>query len=171
MADPKTPLQRAANMAAQQLIKTAGTPEIATLGPEDLLALQALYAELVARSHGGDEDAPAIDFHYDNTTDTLKLEGIAYAYDVFRNLRALPEGAVIQIVRRQDDVLTLRRLDVSVKSAPQVLADRGTTLADEVQKLREWMTEPRAYQDEDQFINDIQTRLDAMLATFDKGGR
>jgi hypothetical protein len=49
-------------------------------------------------------------FDYDDERDVLTIEGVAYAGGLFRTLGLAPVGAKIEIVAREDDVLTVRLL-------------------------------------------------------------
>jgi hypothetical protein len=51
-------------------------------------------------------------FEWDGPTDTVTIEGIKYAAQLFRDLGGiLPVGRMFTVVERQDGVLTIQQLD------------------------------------------------------------
>lgn len=61
-----------------------------------------------------------LDFEYDERSDTLKIEGIRYAGDVFREFgKYLAIGEVFVLLKREDGELTIRKVrfekDLEVK--------------------------------------------------------
>jgi hypothetical protein len=49
-----------------------------------------------------------LNFSYDERTDSITIEGVKYHGDLFRKLGIAPVGSLIEIVAREDGVLTLK---------------------------------------------------------------
>ncbi len=109
--------RRAARVVADLLaeeIKTSGRPDPSDLEMMQLLgAAHDLWRELDERAEG------TLRFFYDPDSETLNIEGAAYATDLFKALgfSGLAVGSRLEIVKRQDGAVWLRSLP-SAEASP-----------------------------------------------------
>lgn len=63
---------------------------------------RALLSELWARAQG------EVSLSYLPQYETLEVEGVSYAYDLFRSLGILPMGSLVRLMKRENGTLQLK---------------------------------------------------------------